>query len=1275
MSVTVSYVRRLPGASIDAELLRWKHRRPRVARSLLLLLITVTIGQVVDSERRGPTSEAAAVSDLVSTIVLKSASGKQLVLPASARQLVEKILALYAEVGLWEPARVLPERRREMITRMEEMQAALPQILPPIALAIGNGCAADGNASGALYWFAAAEAAAAASGDSVTAGIAAMNVGLAASKTEIPADSIVPLERAIAAFTGANSAASATFWLGNTVSELVDVLARTGRAGAALILLEKWLPVIRLTTPRAHLLRGKLAWVRGDPGAAMAAWSVGVAVASLTGDIDWTDRLWITAAAAAAVSNFGTYAPLGAEDNAWSAASIVSVGVQVGAGAASAALRAARDHIATNRSREDASDSSPGPVEGAVTTAIARLPWSVLGVTAAKRGVEWVAWDAGEDAATAIEALCAYVILQHAAAVVKSSTPNITNGTSTRMFDANTDALPARMATRLHDACLSDDTASYSLPYERIGAGGAMAPYTSVLLSTAAGIASGTVTRDKLDSAARVKALAALSTRTWLRWHAKRAAAQRVAARPEEPTLSPASLHVGILSYDLRAHASAWLAEGYIRYFDPSHITLSAWQYGPLDVDSRLQQIAATSLTSWRPQTYDPPVRSKTLMASTSPLGSLINPSYQYDALSLVMLRSDNASMTDRIVAAASVRDGFYVASPDASDSALCRAMLTQSSQQVDDGHRTAAPTYARDESANRMCNNGKRITTSSYATVDAILVRRLHIVDEHMGHTFGARQGMLRCAETMIPARQTEAGSGSSPPASPAPPPPLIISFMYPGSTGASHTGFIVADAVVAPPEEYMTPLRMPEPSAQLLQALSVEGHSRSNTTTRQRSHRVHEPAEMFGNAHANGSLLPRVLGQSFSERLILLPHAYTAHFYTCATPLLSAELVTLTRSDNQTANTRGCESHVPSCCKCDTISHPSNCATHSDSLALRRYCKRHWRVAQPVLSPVRFGCFNAAAKLDPTILSVWANILRLAPPGSTLVLLAASTKSATSVSRKLRNEAAARGIHPARLTTVPSLTRDAHVSRYITMTDLLLDPHLITGHTTTADALWAGVPTISAEIGGAMLAGRVSSSFLQASGHRVHAVTLVHSLLSYERAAVSLAISPHALKALRHRIAVASLVCPMLHWPASIAHLTRGYRGAWETSYLQWGATALVDSQFIGSGSVASATSRFGHAANGLRHVLPVWQHGGYHIVVDPDMRFAGAAACNAAIGASLPVASGVGAAARYAELTSARILYEVASTKALETTGYFAQVASCKVRLAASRMEAYR
>jgi predicted O-linked N-acetylglucosamine transferase (SPINDLY family) len=101
-----------------------------------------------------------------------------------------------------------------------------------------------------------------------------------------------------------------------------------------------------------------------------------------------------------------------------------------------------------------------------------------------------------------------------------------------------------------------------------------------------------------------------------------------------------------------------------------------------------------------------------------------------------------------------------------------------------------------------------------------------------------------------------------------------------------------------------------------------------------------------------------------------------------------------------------------------------------------------------------ITFGCLNNPCKLSDDTLAQWSPIFA-ALPDARLILLATSGTLLDRLKRRL----AAHGIDPARVTFVGYQHRLAYLNTWAQI-DIALDTFPYTGHTTTLDAFWMGVP-----------------------------------------------------------------------------------------------------------------------------------------------------------------------------------------------------------------------
>jgi predicted O-linked N-acetylglucosamine transferase (SPINDLY family) len=156
-------------------------------------------------------------------------------------------------------------------------------------------------------------------------------------------------------------------------------------------------------------------------------------------------------------------------------------------------------------------------------------------------------------------------------------------------------------------------------------------------------------------------------------------------------------------------------------------------------------------------------------------------------------------------------------------------------------------------------------------------------------------------------------------------------------------------------------------------------------------------------------------------------------------------------------------------------------------------------------------FCSFSHDYKISPHVFDIWMRLL-VKIPGSVLWLMSRNELS----QRNLRLQAEKRGVAGNRLIfaeRVP-LVED-HLARY-RQADLFLDTHPYNAHTTTADALMAGLPVLT--YSGDSFPSRVAGGLLKAVGVP-ELVTYSHK--EYEALALRLAQDPELLAHFKTQIA----------------------------------------------------------------------------------------------------------------------------------------------------------
>jgi protein O-GlcNAc transferase len=229
-----------------------------------------------------------------------------------------------------------------------------------------------------------------------------------------------------------------------------------------------------------------------------------------------------------------------------------------------------------------------------------------------------------------------------------------------------------------------------------------------------------------------------------------------------------------------------------------------------------------------------------------------------------------------------------------------------------------------------------------------------------------------------------------------------------------------------------------------------------------------------------------PDVMTNHFSEKMAMLPGCYLANSHMEWTPdlllrprALKSELPLLTHSGVSAPL-------VPVACPWCTTRQGSNNGNNRGTQAF----------------PLLLGVFHTYNKFDPTVFAVWMNIMRRSP--STALVFNYNPADPEAMLNLIRL-GQAHGATESRMRFLTPTKWYAH-THFKTGLDLYLDTYRKTGHTTTVDAAWAGLPTVA--LGAQDTAPRRSSeSILHASAENTHG--LVYSMKEYEDLVVALTSS----------------------------------------------------------------------------------------------------------------------------------------------------------------------
>ena len=189
-----------------------------------------------------------------------------------------------------------------------------------------------------------------------------------------------------------------------------------------------------------------------------------------------------------------------------------------------------------------------------------------------------------------------------------------------------------------------------------------------------------------------------------------------------------------------------------------------------------------------------------------------------------------------------------------------------------------------------------------------------------------------------------------------------------------------------------------------------------------------------------------------------------------------------------------------------------------------------------------ITFGSFNNFGKISSATLDMWAEILRQTP-GSRLVLKNVAMRSPAAM-RQAQQQFANRGITGDQLQLLsPDQALIDHLNQYNRI-DISLDTFPYHGTTTTCEALWMGVPSIT--LAGPHHASRPGVSLLSNVGLGDLVATTPQE---YVATAVNLAGDLPRLAEIRAGLRQRMLESPLMDGPSFARDMEACYRQAWRT------------------------------------------------------------------------------------------------------------------------------
>lgn len=189
----------------------------------------------------------------------------------------------------------------------------------------------------------------------------------------------------------------------------------------------------------------------------------------------------------------------------------------------------------------------------------------------------------------------------------------------------------------------------------------------------------------------------------------------------------------------------------------------------------------------------------------------------------------------------------------------------------------------------------------------------------------------------------------------------------------------------------------------------------------------------------------------------------------------------------------------------------------------------------------PVTIGAFHALRKLNDRVLDLWCRLLRDELPDARLLVW--RTYLTPRVEARLREAFAARGVGGDRLEFRAHKPESGTFLSVYHDVDLSLDAFPWSGHTTSCDALWMGVPLVT--LRGYTHCGRMAASTLTAAGFGRF---VADSEDDYVRIVEELASDLAALAELRRTMRATMAASALCDGAKFIVGWERALRDAWK-------------------------------------------------------------------------------------------------------------------------------
>lgn len=190
-----------------------------------------------------------------------------------------------------------------------------------------------------------------------------------------------------------------------------------------------------------------------------------------------------------------------------------------------------------------------------------------------------------------------------------------------------------------------------------------------------------------------------------------------------------------------------------------------------------------------------------------------------------------------------------------------------------------------------------------------------------------------------------------------------------------------------------------------------------------------------------------------------------------------------------------------------------------------------------------VTFGCFQSLAKINDRVLAAWGRILQRMPDAR--LRLQSMFLSFPAMDTAFRQRMAKAGIDVARVDLYGSTPRHRYLLAHAEV-DIILDTFPYPGGTTTCEALWMGVPTVT--LSGTTLLSRQGAALLASAGLDDWVASQTDN---YEEIAVSRARDLEGLAELRQRLRSQAANSPLYDGARFARDLEDALLGIWSEKW----------------------------------------------------------------------------------------------------------------------------